>query len=180
MKINLLNIIQLKRYEFFDKSTNNYKWLNRVIRRKIQILLINAYLNNSNEVLMLIDNNFTHILSSDLSYTHVKLSDEMIQSLKQGGEFIAIHNHPSLGNFSLNDIITFIDIINIQYLFVVTNDCKHIAAIRKVDNISGYTELKIINGIKKYMQIYKLNGYESAIEIIKHLCDKGYIDYMEK
>lgn len=174
--IKILDIFKIKNHTYFDN-----KYINIRIKLKIIKLLIIAYRHNSTEVLMIVDKtNFSDMTTSKNDVGSVNLSPKMINILANSNHnFIALHNHPSNSNFSIQDIWTFINKGSITELFVITNSCKYIAAIKKnYDVLDNRIKDNLIEFIIKYISKNKLKMKSNALDLIQELVNKNFI-YIE-
>lgn len=176
MKINILNIFKIKNHKYFSNKNINIK-----IKLKIIKLLLVSMLHDSKEVLMLINRDtFNDAITSDTSESRVGFTEEMNYTLKTSNStFILMHNHPSNSNFTIQDLVVFLDKDRITELFVVTNNCMYIAAIKKNYNIYDiHIKKRLIIFVLNYTRANKLTMHSNAIGIIEKLVKENLI-YIE-
>lgn len=178
-KISISNILKIKRHKYFDETVLYSNKINEILQNKVKILMLNAKINNSTETLMLIENStMRHILACDNDYNNVNFSDKMILELKNidnVSTFTAIHNHPNNTNFSIKDLITFIDKGKLAYIMVCTNDCKNIGILGKTNIIDANTQVKMIKYINDYMNKNGLDEHSPADKLIQFFMTKGLL-----
>ena len=181
MKITIRNILKIKRHQYFDSSIKNHKTINNMLRRKVMITMFSAYkIGSEFEVLTIVDNHsFKHKTFTDKRTDMVSIPDS-IKDYLENGSYTAIHNHPSNGNFSIEDLTTFIQWVNIHYLFVCTNDCKYIAVLGKSVTINGKLQNQMLYVINEYKIKKHVDDHYSALELIEFFCTKGLLYQVRK
>lgn len=177
-KISIDNVLKIKRHKYFNESILYSAKINEILQSKIKILMLNAKMNNSTETLMLIENStMKHMLSCDNDYNNVNFSEKMLTEINRNyaSTFTAIHNHPNNSNFSIQDLITFIDIVTLKYIIVCTNDCKNIGILGKARVIDGDIQARMAIYIKRYISKKGLNDHSSAVDLINYFTTKGLL-----
>lgn len=136
------NIKKIKRHRYFDKLNKINKLL---YTNTIECMQTSMIYCKYKEVLILIDYFNTKKLINYGSYNNVDITKEMNSVLQDmhNVNFIAIHNHPTDNNFSLQDIKTFLSKRNINLMIVVTNTCKYQAALYKTKTLNRNELLRL-------------------------------------
>lgn len=176
-KINIINILRIKKHRYFNESLNNHTRLNKIIYYSIVKLMIHAMMNNSLETLLIIDEKFKSKIYTSNDINNVNIPDNILNIMNRGvnAKYIMMHNHPDNSNFSIKDLNTFIARCNIVYLVIVTNDCKHIAILGMNENVNDELRKRMISTIEKYCVKNKLDEHASATKLIEFFQSKGLL-----
>lgn len=141
-------------------------------------------LRNSYESLILVNMSHYKVTGPDTQYLsyQVNYSEEMRQDLDQrpADNFIAIHNHPNGGTFSIMDLHVFLATTNLRAMIVLANNCREYYIMIK-HNTNDNRLMVAANKLGIAMQSDKVNGHDSVARhktLMKNLV-KSNIEYKE-
>lgn len=176
-KIEIRNIFKIKRHRYFNESVRDNVKLNKLIHHNIIKLMLYAMMNSSFETLLIIDESFKCKVYTSNDINSVDIPETLLTKMNNGDDckYIMMHNHPDNGNFSIKDLNTFVSRYQIEYLMIVTNDCKHIGILGMHSYVDDKLRKRMLYTVEKYCRKNKLDEHASATKLIEFFQSKGLL-----
>lgn len=176
--ISVENARKVQEHRYFISNSE----LNKTIYDKTITLLGFAYKNNSNEALLLFDDEtFEYEYTTQNLVDTVCFNNNMIFKLtdvSNSKTYTAIHNHPTDASFSIGDLNQLMIYKKMSTLVLITNSCKYSAILYKTTRLTNIIQYKIISKVLEVLLKYKIVSYHrDATKLIRKLQQYG-LEYM--
>jgi hypothetical protein len=164
-----IDISKLKFAEIFGDSD-----IDAAIFEAAHILLDEAHKNNDKETLLLLNTtNFKYIINCDNGDDEVRFSNGMLGRLydeTNDFKYLAMHNHPYGGTFTIGDLIQFLGYPKIKIIMAYSNDCEECYVMYKTEKVDDTTCYNIAKKLDD--KIIEINNNKVAHRQINSLIDK--------